>query len=245
MSGKSVIVTGGSKGIGRAIVETLAAEGHRVVFSYKSGKEASTQLADRLTKNGGLVSAFQADVSDSAQVEEFIAFAKGKLGDVDVLVNNAGITRDKSLFIMPREDWDDVIATNLTGYFNVTRNIIGYFMKSKKGCVVNISSVGGLSGVAGQTNYCASKAGIIGFTKALAREVAKTGVRVVCVAPGFVETDMTGKMNHTHVEDIRKTIPLGRLGTPDEVADLVSFLISDKARYITGSVFTIDGGLSA
>jgi 3-oxoacyl-[acyl-carrier protein] reductase len=245
MSGKNIVVTGGSKGIGKAIVETLAAEGNRVAFSYKSGKEASIQLADRLSKEGSFVWAFQADVSDAAQVEEFISFAKAKLGDIDVLVNNAGITRDKSLFIMPKEDWDDVIATNLTGYYNMTRALIGYFMKSKKGCVVNISSVGGFTGVGGQTNYCASKAGIIGFTKALAREVAKTGVRAVCVAPGFIETDMTAKMNEKHLEEIKRTVPLGRLGSAREVADLVSFLISDKARYITGSIFTIDGGLSA
>ncbi len=203
------------------------------------------QLADRLSKDGCFVWAFQTDVSVPEQVDELVAFAKDKLGDIDVLVNNAGITRDKSLFIMPREDWDDVIATNLTGYFNVTRSLIGHFMKNKSGCIVNMSSVGGLTGVSGQTNYCASKAGIIGFTKALAREVAKTGVRVVCVAPGFVETDMTLKMNDKQREEIRKTIPLGRLGTAGEIADIVSFLISDRARYITGSVFTIDGGLSA
>jgi len=245
MPGKNIIVTGGSKGIGKAIVETLAAEGNRLVFSYKSGKEASLQLADRLSKDGFFVWAFQADVSDAVQVDSLVAFAKEKLGDIDVLVNNAGITRDKSLFIMPREDWDDVIATNLTGYFNTTRALIGLFMKNKKGCIINVGSVGGIMGTGGQTNYCASKAGIIGFTKALSREVAKTGVRVVCVAPGFIETDMTAKMNEKQLEDVKKTVPMARLGTVGEVADLVSFLISDKARYITGSVFTIDGGLSA
>jgi 3-oxoacyl-[acyl-carrier protein] reductase len=245
MPGKNIIVTGGSKGIGKAIVETLAGEGNRLVFSYKSGKEASLQLADRLSKDGCFVWAFQADACDPVQVDSLVAFAKEKLGDIDVLVNNAGITRDKSLFIMPREDWDDVIATNLTGYFNTTRSLIGHFMKNKKGCVVNVSSVGGIMGMGGQTNYCASKAGIIGFTKALSREVAKTGVRVVCVAPGFIETDMTAKMNEKQLEDVKKTVPMARLGNVGEVADLVSFLISDKARYITGSVITIDGGLSA
>ncbi len=245
MSGKNIIITGGSKGIGRAIVETLAAEGNRVVFSYRSGREASVKLADRLSKDGCMVWPFEADVSRPDHVDKLVAFAKEKLGGIDALVNNAGITRDKSLFIMPKEDWDDVIATNLTGYFNVTRALIGHFMKNKKGCVVNIGSVGGISGVAGQTNYCASKAGIIGFTRALAREVAKTGVRVVCIAPGFIETDMTAKMTEKQLEEIRKSIPVGRMGTPREVADCVSFLVSDKAQYVTGSVLTVDGGLSA
>jgi 3-oxoacyl-[acyl-carrier protein] reductase len=162
-----------------------------------------------------------------------------------VLVNNAGITRDKMLFLMSAEEWGEVINTNLNGYFNVTRNVIGYFMKMKKGRVVNVSSVSGQIGLPGQTNYCASKAGIIGFTKSLAKETAKLGIPVNCVAPGFIETDMTKRINEKHIEEIKKTIPMQRFGQAEEVADLVSFLVSDSARYITGQTFFVDGGLSA
>jgi 3-oxoacyl-[acyl-carrier protein] reductase len=241
---KKIIVTGGSRGIGRAIVEKLASEGHTLAFSYHSNKESAETLVKQLTAAGAAVAAFPADIADFDQAAAFIEQAKSFLGEVDALVNNAGITRDKSLFIMPREEWSDVINTNLNGTFNVTRNLIGYFMKYKRGCIVNITSVSGLVGLPGQTNYCASKAGIIGFSRSLAKEVAKLGIPVNCVAPGFIDTDMTSKINPAHLEAVKKQIPMQRLGTAAEVADLVSFLISDKARYMTGQVLTIDGGLT-
>ena len=199
----------------------------------------------KITANGGKAVAFQADISDFESAGVFVNNAREYLTDVDLLVNNAGITRDKSLFIMQPQEWDEVIKTNLTGYFNVTRQLVGYFFKNKRGCIINITSVSGLVGIPGQTNYCASKAGIIGFSRALAKEAAKLGIPVNCVAPGYIDTEMTSSIPEKHLEEIRKMIPMRRMGTIQEVADLVSFLASEKARYITGQVFTIDGGLTA
>lgn len=242
---KKIIVTGGSRGLGKALVQTLTREGHQVAFNYHSNKDAAQALVEEAEGNGGKAFAFGADVADFAQAEAFINQAREAMGDVDALVNNAGITRDKSLFLMSKEDWDSVIDTNLSGFFNTTRPLITYFMKNKKGCIVNMTSVSGSVGIAGQTNYCASKAGIIGMTRALAKEVGRMGIPVNCVAPGFIETDMTAKLGEKHLEEVKKMIPMRRLGLASEVADLVSFLVSDKARYITGQVFTIDGGLTA
>lgn len=242
---KKAIVTGGSRGIGKAVVQKLVEQGMDVAFNYRSNETAARELCEKLSPTGRIVTAFKANVADFDEAAGFVKQAREALGDVDVLVNNAGITRDKVLFLMSAEEWGEVINTNLNGCFNVTRNVIGYFMKMKKGRVLNVSSVSGQIGLPGQTNYCASKAGIIGFTKSLAKETAKLGIPVNCVAPGFIETDMTKRINEKHLEEIKKSIPMQRFGQVAEVAELVSFLVSDKAQYITGQTFFVDGGLSA
>jgi 3-oxoacyl-[acyl-carrier protein] reductase len=242
---KKAIVTGGSRGIGAAIVTRLAEQGYDVAFNYMSNKDAADALVEKISSLGVKAAAYKADVADFQSAGNFVNLAKEFLGDVDLLVNNAGITRDRSLFIMQQSEWNDVINTNLTGYFNVTRHLVGYFFKNKRGCIVNITSVSGLTGISGQTNYCASKAGIIGFTRALAKEAGKIGIPVNCVAPGYIDTEMTKAMPQKHLEELTAMIPMKRMGKAEEVADLVLFLGSEKARYITGQVFSIDGGLTA
>lgn len=241
--GKVAIVTGATRGIGRAIALELASEGAKVAFNYvKSDSEAKSLLEEiKVSGSEGLSCKF--DVRDFKTAHEFVAKTKEYFGGLDFLVNNAGILRDKALMNMEKEDWQEVIDTNLTGYFNLSRACIVTFLKQKHGNIINISSVSGISGIARQVNYSASKAGIIGFTKALAKEVAPYGVRVNCVAPGFIETDMTSQMKEEVKKSSIERIPVGRFGKPEDVAKTVSFLLSSASGYITGQVIKVDGGL--
>ncbi len=237
------VVTGGAKGIGRAIVLALAREGASCFFTHTRSDEQARLLVDEVACLGGCAQAVQLDVRDFDGAKVLIEKVKGTFGRLDILVNNAGITRDRSLMAMSREDWADVIDTDLTGVFNTTRAAIITFLKQKSGCVVNISSVGGVRPLPGQANYAAAKAGVIGFTKSLAREVAPYQVRVNAVAPGFIATEMTTRLPEKAREAALRSVPLSRFGTAEDVAAAVLFLASDSAAYITGQVIQIDGGL--
>ncbi len=240
---KVVIVTGGARGIGRSIVLALCKEGADCAFTYTKNPSAVESLTKEIQRMGRRAVPFQLDVRDFEGTKTFVEEVKKEFGRIDILINNAGITRDKSLMMMNKEDWSEVIDTDLTGVFNTTRACIITFLKQKSGNVVNIASVSGIHPLPGQVNYAAAKAGVIGFTKSLAKEVAPHNIRVNAVAPGFVVTDMTAALSETYREKAMKMIPLGRFGTSDEVAQAVAFLASEASRYITGQVIQIDGGL--
>ncbi|HEY9601157.1 MAG TPA: 3-oxoacyl-[acyl-carrier-protein] reductase [Allocoleopsis sp.] len=241
MSQKVAIVTGASRGIGRAIALALAGEGATVVVNYASSSTAAEDVVSSITQAGGNAIALQADVSKGEQVDALINSTLEKFGRIDVLVNNAGITRDTLLLRMKPEEWQAVIDLNLTGVFLCTRAVSKTMLKQRSGRILNISSVAGQMGNPGQANYSAAKAGVIGFTKTVAKELASRGITVNAVAPGFIETDMT---NDLKADEILKYIPLGRYGQPEEVAGMVRFLAADPAAaYITGQVFNVDGGM--
>jgi 3-oxoacyl-[acyl-carrier protein] reductase len=240
----AVLVTGGSRGIGRAIVEELASQGARVAFTYATNSRAAGEVGDRLQASGREVAALQADARDFKRAQEVVAETIERFGRLDGVVNNAGITKDKALMLMSPEEWKDVIDVNLTGTFNTCRAAIVTFMKQRAGRIVNITSVAGLAGMARQVNYSASKAGIIGLTRALAKEVAGHGITVNAIAPGYIETEMIATMEAKRLEEARQRIPLGRFGQPSEVAALTAFLLSDHSAYITGQTFVLDGGLT-
>jgi len=243
VSNRIALVTGGSRGIGRAIVLRLAQDGHDVAFCYRSRPDRAREVEKEAGELGVRALAWQCDVADHAAVREMVSAVTERLGPVDVLVTSAVIVRDNPLLMMSEQDWHDVLDTNLDGTFNACRAVVFEMMKRRSGCIINVSSVSGVYGNPTQANYSASKAGIIGFSRALAKEVGRYGIRVNVVAPGFIETDMTEALSEKVKEAALKNIPLGRLGRPEEVADVVSYLASDRAAYITGAVVQIDGGI--
>ncbi|MDW8403916.1 3-oxoacyl-[acyl-carrier-protein] reductase [Chloroflexus sp.] len=243
LSGRVAIVTGGSRGIGRATAERLAASGATVVVNYRGNAAAAEATVAAITGAGGKAVAVQGDVSQPAEVEHLVKTTLEQFGRIDILVNNAGITRDNLLLRMKDSDFDEVIATNLRGVFLCTRAVLRPMTKQRFGRIINITSVIGLIGNAGQANYAAAKAGIIGFTKSTAREMASRGITVNAIAPGFIETEMTEALSDETRKAILATIPLGRFGQPAEVAGLICFLASDAGAYISGQTLTIDGGM--
>lgn len=243
LAGKAAVVTGASRGIGRAIAIELAKRGAKVILNYSKDAEGANAGVEAIKAAGGEAKAIQADVSDFKAAEGLIKAGVDAYGSADILVNNAGTTRDMIIMMMPESDWDVVIQTNLKSAFNCSKAAVKTMMRKRSGRIINITSVSGIAGNAGQTNYSASKAGLIGFTKALAREVAARNITVNAIAPGFIPTALTNDLSAEIKEATLKSIPLGRWGTPEEIAYAVAFLASDEAAYITGQTLSVDGGL--
>jgi 3-oxoacyl-[acyl-carrier protein] reductase len=241
-AGKAALVTGASRGIGSAIAASLAAAGAHVLVAAR-GREAAEAMAARLREGGGSAEAVPLDVGDDGQVADVIAGLLKAHGTIPLLVNNAGITRDNLLMRMKQEEWDDVIGTNLTGIYRVCRAVVPSMVRARYGRIVNITSVSGRAGNPGQVNYAASKAGIEGFTRSLARELAGRNVTVNCVAPGFIDTDMTRALGEAQRAELLSRVPMRRLGTPEDVASAVGFLLGEGAAYITGITLDVNGGM--
>ena len=244
LEGKVALVTGASRGIGRAIALQLAAEGAKVAINFAGNTAKAEEVKAEIESNGGEALLVQADVSNAESVEEMVNKVTEKFGKIDILVNNAGITRDGLLMRMKDSDFDEVINTNLKGVFNCTKTVSKLMIKQRSGRIVNMASIVAITGNAGQTNYAAAKAGIIGFSKSAAKEFASRGITVNVVAPGFIETDMTAVLPEKVKEAMLKEIPLGRIGEPVDIANAVKFLVSDQASYITGQVIRVDGGMN-
>jgi 3-oxoacyl-[acyl-carrier protein] reductase len=241
--GKTAVVTGGSRGIGRAIVLKLAEMGANIVVNYASAPQKAEEVVALVKEMGREAIAIQANVSDSDAIQKMMQAVEEKFSTIDILINNAGITKDTLLMKMKDEDWDQVMEINLKGTFNCTKAVTRKMMKQRSGKIVNLASVVGVMGNAGQANYAASKAGIIGFTKSVAKELATRGINVNAVAPGFIQTEMTDVLSDEVKDAMMGNIPMKQLGTPEDVANVVAFLCSDDAKYITGQVLHVDGGM--
>ena len=242
--GRVALVTGGGRGIGRALAVRLAEEGANLAISYRSNDAAAGEVAEKVRGAGVEIELFKGDVSSPEDVEALFNGVSDTFGRVDILVNNAGITRDNLMMRMKEEEFDDVLRTNLKGTYLCTRAALRPMVRARWGRIVNVSSVVGLVGNAGQANYAASKAGIIGFTKSVAREVAQRGITVNAVAPGYVETELTGSLPEKVKEQIREQVPAGRFGEPEEVAEVIAFLVGEEAGYVTGQTIAVDGGMT-
>jgi 3-oxoacyl-[acyl-carrier protein] reductase len=244
LENKVALITGGSRGIGRAIAMEFAARGAAVVVNFNNSPEDAEEVVKKIQEAGGKAAAYQADVADLKQAEALVKFTIKTIGDLSILVNNAGITRDQLIMMMPEADWDTVINTNLKSTFNCSKFAVKHMMRKRVGRIINMTSVAGQMGIAGQTNYSASKGGQIAFTKALAREVAARNITVNAIAPGFVDTEILADMTPETLETTLKMVPLARKGRPEEIAYAAAFLASDEAAYITGHVLGVDGGMA-
>jgi|SRR5690625_524755 len=243
LQGKTAIITGGSRGIGQGIVEVFARQGARIAFTYSSSEDAAKALIEKLADTGLKIKAYKSDAASYEDSQQLITEVLEDFGTIDILINNAGITKDNLLMRMGEEDFDRVLEVNLKSVFNMTKAVQRTMLKQRSGSIINMSSVVGVKGNAGQSNYAASKAGIIGFTKSIALELGSRNIRCNAIAPGFIETEMTGKLDEKTVAEWRNAIPLKRGGTPEDIANACVFLASDMAAYITGQVLQVDGGM--
>lgn len=243
LDGKVAIITGASRGIGKGIAEAFVAQGAKVAFTYLSSEEKARALEAELTENGGEAKGFRSDASKFDDAQKLVEDVVAHFGTVDILINNAGITRDNLLMRMTEEQWDEIMEINLKSAFNLTKGVLRTMLKARSGSIINMSSVVGVKGNAGQANYAASKAGMIGFTKSVAAELGSRNIRCNAIAPGFIETEMTGALDEKVVQEWREAIPLKRGGSPEDVANCALFLASDMSGYVTGQVINVDGGM--